>query len=131
MSGKAAKQPAKKSGGKSAPKRPRKPKAGELVPGPRGGKLRHGSKKGNTPGTGRPPDEFKQRMRELTTRKDVETYLERCLKGEFGPKFFLSAWREMRDSGYGKPVQAHEVSGADGAPIEVAVTHRIVDASAD
>lgn len=114
----------KKSGAKSGA---RKKNAGTFKKGkdPRRGR-------GPKPGTGgRPPDEFKRRMRELASSKEAEEYLERCLRGEFGPKFFLAARQDVADRGYGKPVQAHEVSGTDGEPIEVAVTHRIIDASAD
>jgi hypothetical protein len=79
---------------------------GELVDGPRGGKLRRGSKPGNTPGTGRPPDEFKRRMREIATQQEVEEYFDRCIKGKFGPAFHLKALEHAADRGYGRPTQS-------------------------
>lgn len=82
------------------------PGAGELVDGPRGGKLKRGSQPGGTPGPGRPPDEFKRRMRELATLEDVETYFGRCVRGEFGPVFHLKALEFAADRGYGKPTQS-------------------------
>lgn len=105
---------------------------GALVTPPHGrGKIRRGSKPGNTPGPGRPPNEFRDRMRSLTSRDDVEAYLERCINGEFGPKFFLDALRYTSDRGYGKPTQAVELTGAEGGPLDVTVTRRIVRPSAD
>jgi hypothetical protein len=109
---------AKKSGAKSG--------HGELVDGPRGGKLRRGSKKGNTPGTGRPPNEFKERMQGLASQKNVEDYLKKCLRGDFGPKFHLSALQYATDRGYGKAAQPLEHSTPDG-PLDVSVTYTIVD----
>ncbi len=88
---------------------------GELRPGPRGGMLRTGgTSKG---GTGRPPDEFKARMRERASRADVEAYLEKCLNGEFGPRFYFQALQMATEYGYGKPQQTLEVTGKDGAPL--------------
>lgn len=80
----------------------------ETVTQPHGGALRVGN-----PGNkgGRPPNEFRDRMAALTTRDDVEAYLERCLKGEFGPKFFLSALSHATDRGYGKAAQPLQHSG--------------------
>ena len=52
------KKPGKKSGAKN----------GELVAQPHGGALRRGSLPGNTPGTGRPPNELRGTLREILER---------------------------------------------------------------
>lgn len=45
--------------------------SGSLVPARNGGAIRHGSLPGNTPGTGRPPDEVRAKMRELGATKGL------------------------------------------------------------
>lgn len=55
--------------------------------------------------SGRPPNEFKQKMRELATGAAAEKYLEKCLNGDFGPKFFLAAYSWVAEQGYGKATQ--------------------------
>jgi len=97
---------------------------GELRDGPNGGKLRTG---GVNPRAGRPPNEFKERMRTLVSREDVESYFERCLMGEFGPKFHIAALREASDRGYGKAAQP--IVGEDGGALKANVTLRLVKAS--
>ena len=64
-----------------------------------GGTLRRGN-----PGNrgGRPSNDFKNKMRELASLESAEDYLERCIKGEFGPKFFLAAYQYVTEQGYGK-----------------------------
>jgi hypothetical protein len=102
----------------------KKPRKGvlspHLVPGNPGNS---GGKKGRS---GRPPDEFRDRLRAMASADDVEAYLSRCLHGEFGPKFFLSALTYASDRGYGKPKQPLEHAGEDGGPIAVKVTRTIV-----
>lgn len=81
-----------------------------------GGKLKTG---GTTCG-GRPPNEFKAAMRALADREDIRAYTERCLKGEFGPKFHMHALAYVTDRGYGKAAQP--VVGADGeSPLKMIV----------
>ena len=46
-------------------------KSGTLVRQPHGGAIRVGSQKGNTPGTGRPPDEIRAKLREIGVSKGV------------------------------------------------------------
>lgn len=62
MTGKKQKTPGKKSVRKSV-------RPGQLVPARNGGAIRHGSQPGNTPGTGRPPDALKAKLRELGLKK--------------------------------------------------------------
>lgn len=57
------------------------PKPGQLVPALNGGKIRHGSLPGNTPGTGRPPDAIRAAMRELGATKGLP-FLGKLLDGE-------------------------------------------------
>lgn len=82
-------------------------KPGELVDGPRGGKLRKGSAPGtNRGGTGRPPSDFMLNMRALATLPEAEAYTQRCILGEFGPKFHIEARKWAADRGYGKAAQS-------------------------
>lgn len=92
---------------------------GELVPQKHGGALRNGGT--NRGGPGRTPDEFKQRMAELVNRQAVGDYLEKCLMGEFGPKFFLSALQYVTDRGYGKAAQP--IVGDSEQPVEIVVKY--------
>ena len=64
-----------------------------------GGTLRRGNPGNNG---GRPSNEFKNKMRQLASLESAEDYLERCIKGEFGPKFFLAAYKYVTEQGYGK-----------------------------
>jgi hypothetical protein len=79
---------------------------------PNGGKLKTGNA-GNKGGHGRPPNEFRDRMRALASREDVEAFLEKCATGEFGPMFHLKALEFAANRGYGKPTQPHEVFNVD------------------
>ena len=64
-----------------------------------GGTLRRGNPGSNG---GRRSNDFKNKMRELASLASAEEYLERCIKGEFGPKFFLAAFQYVTEQGYGK-----------------------------
>lgn len=85
-----------------------------------GGRLRTGNP-GNKGGSGRPPNEFKAHMAALVSRKDVEAYFERCLSGEFGPKFFLAARQAAKDDAYGKAAQP--IVGDAEQPVEIVVKY--------
>lgn len=82
---------------------------------------------GNAGGTGRPPSEFKERMRALASSEEVEAYLTRCLKGEEGPKPFLGALSYVTDHGYGKPSQSVDLT-TQGEKLEIRV-NLVPDAS--
>jgi hypothetical protein len=76
----------------------------------KGGDPRQG--RGPKPGTGgRPPDEFRQLMREMVNRKKALGFLERCIDGEFGPRFHVQAVQYATDRAYGKASQPVEMSG--------------------
>lgn len=73
--------------------------------------------RGPKPGTGgRPPNEFKDHMQALASGADVDAYLRKCLAGDFGPKFFLSALAYATDRGYGKAPQSVDVTAYDFNP---------------
>lgn len=74
-----------------------------------GGVLRRGSKKGNTPGTGRPPDKFKELCRKLAC--DGAELLPTILRDTNHPAY-MSALKWASEHGYGKPKEtmAIEVS---------------------
>jgi hypothetical protein len=89
----------------------------ELVEQPHGGALQRGNP-GNK-GGGRPPDEFKAKMRELASNSEVLDYLEGCLKGEHGAKAAVSAHKHITERGYGRvPV---EVTGEGGGPVSIII----------
>jgi hypothetical protein len=115
----------KKSAGNSPGRKPRKPKK---VPQAHGGALLDGGVPGNK-GGGRPPDEFKRRMRELASLKQVETYLIRCLTGREGPKAFVAALKHCTAHGYGLPKGALELMGEAGGPIEITVRRELTAAT--
>jgi hypothetical protein len=71
-----AKKSVKKSGAKS----------GALVRQPHGGAIRRGSEKGNTPGSGRPPDAIRAAMRDLGATKGLP-FLETVLDGTVAVRF--------------------------------------------
>ena len=75
------------------------PSAPATMQGRNGGTLRRGNPGNNG---GRPSNDFKDKMRELASLESAEEYLERCIKGEFGPKFFLAAYQYVTEQGYGK-----------------------------
>lgn len=104
---------AKKSGGKSA---------GLMKPGPRGGMLRVGSLPGNTPGTGRPPDEFKAAMRALASYAEQAGYVRDVLADKDHPQW-LGALKYVTEHGYGKPTQTLEHTGKDGGPVRLTVSY--------
>lgn len=91
--------------------------AATVIPSHGKGKLLPGGKKGNKGGHGRTPDEFKRHMVKLVNREEVQAYLERCIKGEYGPKVFQRAVEYATDRAYGKASQPMEVTGADGTPL--------------
>lgn len=98
----------------------RKPKtpggtSGQLVPQKHGGALRVGG--GGTGAGGRPPDEFRAKMRELASSPEALTYLEECVNGLHGPKASISAWAHITERGYGK--MPLPVEGTPGKPLEV------------
>lgn len=83
---------------------------GHLRPGNPGNS---GGKKGRS---GRPANEFKERMQSLANRGKAKVYLQRCIDGEFGPKFHLAAMAFAADRGYGRPNQGIEVTTYDFNP---------------
>lgn len=86
--------PKPKSTLKPAPTRPGRGKGSS-------GALRSGNP-GNKGGSGRPPDEFKRRMRELASSEASIAYLEQCINGVHGPKAAASAREYATERGYGK-----------------------------
>lgn len=61
------------------------------------------------PGPGRPPDEFRERMRALASRDDVLAALEQILSDPNHPHW-LRAWQEAADRGYGRAAQHLDVT---------------------
>ena len=64
----------------------------------------------NKGGTGRPPDAFRARMRELATYADQQGHIESVLSDPDHAQW-MAALRHVTEHGYGKPAQSVEVSG--------------------
>ena len=61
----------------------------------------------NRGGPGRPPNEFKARMRELASSDEALRYLEECVDGVHTPIVAIAAHRHVTERGYGKvPMEA-------------------------
>lgn len=117
---------------KSPGKTPVKNK-GELVPQPHGGALRRGSRKGNTPGTGRPPSVIREQLR--GSFADRIAILEAIASGEAVEKVRFPDGTEsevMKSASVSDRLKAldllakyglgtkQEVTGEDGEAIQVA-----------
>ena len=85
-----------------------------LVPGAGGG--RTNGLKG-----GRPPDEFRAKMRELASLPEVEDYFAACIKGEHGPMIAMRAKEYADERGYGKEAQVTKVVGDAVEPLIIKV----------
>jgi hypothetical protein len=94
---------------------------------PNGGLLRSGNP-GNR-GGGRTKDEFKQRMRELSSSDQALAYLEECLRGDHGYKAHTSAMAFAAEHGYGKATETVEHTGAVEVHVRIAREGRRVTAS--
>lgn len=93
---------------------------GELVPARNGGKIRHGSKPGNTPGTGRTPEEFKRACQQLASSAERFALAKQVLDDpDTYPSLWLGALKWATEHGYGKPKESVEVTGKDGGPIQI------------
>jgi hypothetical protein len=99
----------KKSGKKSTPKGvPR----GTKIPLPNGGFFIAGAGNGPPKGSGgRPPDEWRAKLREMASRDEVLAHVQTVL--EAGPEhpYFDRALQYVTDHGYGKPKQEIEHGG--------------------
>lgn len=61
-------------------------------------------------GGGRPPNEFKEWMRKLVSRKEVDEQLEK-VTANADHEHWMSAVRHATEHGYGKPAQSLEFGG--------------------
>jgi len=73
-----------------------------------------------TPGSGRPPDEFRAAMRELASRDEALAKVREVLNTPDHPHW-LGAYRFAAEHGYGKPAQT--IQGPDGGPVQVQVVN--------
>lgn len=66
---------------------------------------------GKREGAGRKPDKFKLVMQNIADSPKFEKWLRGIVDGDIpvDPETRLKAWREAKDSGYGKPMQALEM----------------------
>ena len=72
-------------------------------------------------GGGRPPDEFKRKMREITSSDEALAFLAECARGEHGARFAMSAQGYAAERGYGRVPQALSVTGDEGKPLRIIV----------
>ena len=120
----------KKSGGKTRDRKPKGLARGQAIPMPNGGTLfagaGNGPKKG-APNAGRPPDVWKQSLRALADRAEVQAHIDAALlagprrvvinpetgkEETVGSAFFEGALAYTTDHGYGRATQpvAHDVA---------------------
>jgi hypothetical protein len=112
---------------KPAKKADRKADRALVVPEHGRGAIYQGAPANPVAGPGRPPDEFRRAMRELASSDAALRYLRECLEGEHGPAAALKAQEYAAERGYGKAPATVVLEG--GQPIQVQVTHVVVDAA--
>lgn len=73
------------------------------------------------PNAGRPPDEWKAKLRELASRENVLAHIQTVL--DAGPEhpFFAKALEYVTEHGYGKATQHVEQTGSN--TLEIVVRH--------
>lgn len=109
---------AKKTGAKT--RRNRTPKGvpkGTPLPMRNGGTLIAGAGKGpakGAPNAGRPPDEWKAKLRAMASRDEVMTHVETVLLAGPEHPFFDRALQYVTDHGYGRAMQPVSHSGNIG-----------------
>lgn len=74
-----------------------------------------------SPNAGRPPDEWKAKLRELASRENVLAHIQTVLDSGPDHPFFAKALEYVTEHGYGKATQHIEQSGA--STLEVIVRH--------
>lgn len=84
-------------------------------PPPEGGRFRPGQS-GNPTGMSKDAAEFRKTCRELAALGLDEVH-RRLLDPDTPAAAFVALWKELRDTGYGKPKESIEHSGPDGGPI--------------
>lgn len=103
------------------------PVVGTLLPQAHGGALRIG----NPGNKGRPPDEMRERFRQLLADPDAEAMLAKILRGEafefkgalvlVDPDTYLRAHAYCTDRGYGKAAPETELQADPGKPRQLIV----------
>ena len=86
---------------KQPAKRRKSPAKTPMRPGKNGGKLKTGNP-GNKGGTGRPPNELRNWLRELRCNPDVQDALKRAASDEYS-RGFAAAWKILTDYDPDKP----------------------------
>lgn len=113
---------AKRSVTKSA-KPSAKPSARKGVPQPHGGMLVPGAGGGPQPGSGRPPNEFKEWCKALlddaTNREQVEKIL-----GDKDHPAFKEMWKAIADRAHGKPKEHVQLDVNEGFGVALAEARR-------
>lgn len=105
---KAGRQTAKSRPETANPKTARKTAKPAKIPQPNGkGELYSGGVPGNKGGTGRPPNEFVERMRELASSEERLKHVETILDDPNHAQY-MAARRYVTEYGYGKPNQPVE-----------------------
>jgi len=74
-----------------------------------------------SPNAGRPPDEWKAKLRELASRENVLAHIQTVLDSGPDHPFFAKALEYVTEHGYGKATQHIEQTG--GTTLEVIVRH--------
>lgn len=102
----------------------------QLVPQSHGGALRNGSARGNTPGTGRPPDEFKRMLSHLVSRDQTMKELKAILEDRDHPHY-VKALQFAADRGYpelASALRTAKVELTQHEPLKIVHEHVLVEA---
>lgn len=94
--------------------------------GKNGGTLKRG---GKNKGAGRPTNEFRASLRQLLDLPKVKAAAKKILTNPDHPQF-ATLYAKIMNQAHGNPTQPVEHSGNEGGPIEVRVTHKVVDPAA-
>ena len=100
---------------------------GTPLPGANGGTLIAGAGNGpakGAPNAGRPPDEWRERLRAMASRDEVLDHVETVLLAGPSDPFFDRALQYVTDHGYGKPKQEMAHSGTITLEALLAQSHK-------
>jgi hypothetical protein len=77
-------------------------------------------------GPGRPRNEFRERIRDLLNSDKVKQAVQKVIENPDHPQF-TALYSKLLVQAHGNPAQQVEHTGEEGGPIEIAVTHEVID----
>jgi hypothetical protein len=75
---------------------------------------------------GRPRNEFRERIRDLLNSDKVKQAVQKVIENPDHPQF-TALYSKLLVQAHGNPAQQVEHTGEEGGPIEIAVTHEVID----